>query len=193
MMRTLLTRLVGGDAGFAVAGTAADGRQAIERAGALQPDLCLLDLEMPVMGGLEALPAIRAVSKAAVIVVSSIAGPGSPERRACLLAGAAAVVAKPSGAVSADLAQSRGAAIFAAMRAALNAPDAPAETPDDVDGAPADELSLDEFSLDDLALDDLAADEPSLDDFALSDLAVLAGGAETAAATAATVDDEAPP
>jgi chemotaxis response regulator CheB len=127
MMRSLLTRLVEAAGGFTVAGTAADGRQAVERARELLPDLCLLDLEMPVMGGLEALPAIRAVSGAAVIVVSSIAGPGSAERRACLLAGAAAVVAKPSGAVSVDLAETRGAAILAAMRAALIPPDAPTE------------------------------------------------------------------
>lgn len=127
MMRSLLTRLVEGAGGFTVAGTAADGRQAVERARELLPDLCLLDLEMPVMGGLDALPAIRAVSGAAVVVVSSIAGPGSAERRACLLAGAAAVVAKPSGAVSVDLAETRGAAILAAMRAAMTPPDAPTE------------------------------------------------------------------
>ncbi|MDQ2105979.1 response regulator, partial [Azospirillum isscasi] len=122
MMRTLMSRLAESGGDFRVAGTAADGRQGIDRARALQPALCLLDLEMPVMGGLDALPAIRAVSDAAVIVVSSIAGPGSPERRACLMAGASAVVAKPSGAVSADLAERRGEALLAAMRAALAPP-----------------------------------------------------------------------
>lgn len=122
MMRTLLTRLVEGDGGWRVVGTAADGRQGIERARALQPDLCLLDLEMPVLGGLDALPAIRAVCGAAVVIVSSIADPGSPERRACLMNGAAAAVAKPSGAVSTDLAETRGAALLAAMRAALAPP-----------------------------------------------------------------------
>lgn len=133
MMRVLLSKLVDGDrAGDAVgegggtarwrlAGTAANGREAIERARALQPDLCLLDLEMPVLGGLDALPALRAVSRAAVVVVSSIAGPGSAERRACLAAGASAVVPKPSGAVSTDLVETSGEAILAAMRAALRA------------------------------------------------------------------------
>ncbi|WP_372399092.1 response regulator [Azospirillum sp. HJ39] len=135
MMRVLLSKLVNGDrekdgdgpeecggaARWRLAGTAANGREAIERARALQPDLCLLDLEMPVLGGLDALPAIRAVSRAAVVVVSSIAGPGSAERRACLAAGASAVVPKPSGAVSADLVETSGGAILAAMRAALRA------------------------------------------------------------------------
>ncbi len=134
MMRALLGRLVEGDGGFTVAGTAADGREGIARARELRPDLCLLDLEMPVLGGLDALPAIRAVADSAVIVVSSIAGPGSAERRACLLAGASAVVAKPSGAVSADLAESRGTALLAAMRAALAPPlpeDRQEDRPDD--------------------------------------------------------------
>lgn len=135
MMRMLLSRLVDGDRGedgaspsWRIVGTAANGREAIERARALQPDLCLLDLEMPVLGGLDALPAIRAVSPAAVVVVSSIAGPGSAERRACLMAGAGAVVAKPSGAVSADLVETSGRAILAAMRAVLRPPvDGPLE------------------------------------------------------------------
>ncbi|NYZ24198.1 response regulator [Azospirillum oleiclasticum] len=128
MMRTLLSRLVEGG-GWRLAGTAANGREAIERATALQPALCLLDLEMPVMGGLDALPAIRAVSPAAVVVVSSVAGAGSPERLACLMAGAAAVVSKPSGAVSADLMERSGRAILDAMRAALGDPSAGTEAP----------------------------------------------------------------
>jgi two-component system chemotaxis response regulator CheB len=129
MMRSLLSRLVEGDRDadgnrrWRLAGTAPDGRTAITQARELCPDICLLDLEMPVLGGLDALPAIRAVCDAAVIVVSSIAAPGSAERRACLMAGAAAVVAKPSGAVSADLLETSGQAILSATRAALTPPE----------------------------------------------------------------------
>jgi two-component system chemotaxis response regulator CheB len=129
MMRSLLSRLVesdrdaGGNGRWRLAGTVPDGRIAIERARELRPDICLLDLEMPVLGGLDALPAIRAVCDAAVVIVSSIAAPGSAERRACLMAGASAVVAKPSGAVSADLVEASGQAILSAMRAALAPPE----------------------------------------------------------------------
>lgn len=117
MMRALIGRLIENSGDFAVIGTAADGREALEKARDLKPDYCLLDLEMPGMDGLTALPALRAAADTVVIVVSSVADAGSPERRACLLAGAAAVVSKPSGAISADLAETRGDAILAALRA----------------------------------------------------------------------------
>jgi DNA-binding NarL/FixJ family response regulator len=57
--------------GFAVVGEAANGRQAIEQAQAAQPDVVFLDLAMPAMDGLEALPEIRRVAPRARILVSS--------------------------------------------------------------------------------------------------------------------------
>ena len=45
--------------GFDVVGEAQDGNEAISEAGALQPDIVLLDLTMPGMDGLTALPYIR--------------------------------------------------------------------------------------------------------------------------------------
>ena len=57
--------------GITVVGEASDGVGAIEQARALQPDLVLLDLAMPRMDGLEALPHIReAVPGVRVIVFS---------------------------------------------------------------------------------------------------------------------------
>jgi DNA-binding NarL/FixJ family response regulator len=60
--------------GFDVAGEAEDGRDAIERARALQPDLVLLDLTMPGVGGLEALPGVRAAAPACEVVVLTASG-----------------------------------------------------------------------------------------------------------------------
>jgi DNA-binding NarL/FixJ family response regulator len=45
--------------GIEVVGEAANGREAIINAQSLAPDVILLDLAMPVMGGLEAIPAIQ--------------------------------------------------------------------------------------------------------------------------------------
>jgi len=49
---------------FSVVGQAADGEQAVEVARELQPDLILLDLTMPGIGGLGALPLLREAAPA---------------------------------------------------------------------------------------------------------------------------------
>jgi DNA-binding NarL/FixJ family response regulator len=55
--------------GFDVVGQAGSGQEAIEQAQALTPDLVLLDLSMPEMSGLEALPQVRAAAPGAEVVV----------------------------------------------------------------------------------------------------------------------------
>jgi DNA-binding NarL/FixJ family response regulator len=60
--------------GFTVAGQAADGESAVLRAGELGPDLILLDLSMPGMNGLEALPQLRAAAPTAEVVVLTASG-----------------------------------------------------------------------------------------------------------------------
>jgi DNA-binding NarL/FixJ family response regulator len=58
--------------GFDVAGQAADALEAIELAGRLQPGLIVLDLTMPDMDGLEALPRLRdAAPKAEIVVLTA--------------------------------------------------------------------------------------------------------------------------
>ncbi len=70
-LRVLLRARLEKAPGFTVVGEAADGIAAVEAARELQPDLVLLDLAMPRMDGLEALPHIReAVPGVRVIVFS---------------------------------------------------------------------------------------------------------------------------
>jgi DNA-binding NarL/FixJ family response regulator len=59
---------------FPVVGEAGDGAEAVERARELQPDLVLLDLTMPGMGGLEALPKVRAAAPSCEVVVLTASG-----------------------------------------------------------------------------------------------------------------------
>jgi DNA-binding NarL/FixJ family response regulator len=61
--------------GFGVVGEAADGEQAIDVARSLQPDLVLLDLSMPGLDGLQALPRLRdaAPSCEVVMLTASVA------------------------------------------------------------------------------------------------------------------------
>jgi DNA-binding NarL/FixJ family response regulator len=56
---------------FDVVGEAANGAEGVELAAATRPDLVLLDLSMPVMDGLEALPLILERSPDTVVVVFS--------------------------------------------------------------------------------------------------------------------------
>src|SRR5262249_57589768 len=65
--------------GFDVAGEAASGEDAIEVARELQPDLILLDLSMPGIGGLGALPLLRgAVPGWGVGMLTASVPPGHP-------------------------------------------------------------------------------------------------------------------
>ena len=68
-LRELLTLLLESEDDFEVVGNATDGAQAIAQATALSPDVVLLDLAMPVMDGLSALPEIRAAVPTARIVI----------------------------------------------------------------------------------------------------------------------------
>ncbi|CAM3870357.1 response regulator [Smaragdicoccus niigatensis] len=56
---------------YEVVGEAADGEEAIARTIALKPDVVLLDLAMPMMDGLQALPLIRAASPGVRVIVLS--------------------------------------------------------------------------------------------------------------------------
>jgi two-component system nitrate/nitrite response regulator NarL len=71
--RAALASLLEGH-GFTVAGEAADGEKAIELARRLLPDLVLLDLSMPGLDGLQALPRIREAAPDAEVVVLTASG-----------------------------------------------------------------------------------------------------------------------
>ncbi len=70
-LRMLLRARMEARNGLTVVGEAADGVAAVELASELQPDLVLLDLAMPRMDGLEALPLIRAAVPGVRVVVLS--------------------------------------------------------------------------------------------------------------------------
>ncbi|HUR17767.1 MAG TPA: EAL domain-containing protein [Acidimicrobiales bacterium] len=70
-VRRLIRMVFEDDEAFDVVGEADDGRAAIALARHFNPDVVLLDLAMPGMGGLEALPLLRAVAPAARVVVLS--------------------------------------------------------------------------------------------------------------------------
>jgi two-component system chemotaxis response regulator CheB len=72
-LRFIVGHVLDADVRFEVVGEAPDGRTAIELADSLQPDIVLLDLEMPWLDGAEALPHIRRVAPDAVVIIWTVA------------------------------------------------------------------------------------------------------------------------
>lgn len=95
-VRLLLRMMFDRDPRFDVVGEAGDGAEAIELARRTQPDLLILDRQMPVLGGIEALPQIRErAPNTAVVVYTAKADSGT--HQAALAAGALDVLEKSAG------------------------------------------------------------------------------------------------
>ena len=120
-MRRVITRILESDPAVQVVGTARDGLEAVARAGLLRPDVITLDVEMPRLDGLAALPQILAVHPCPVVMVSSLTQQGAQATVRALALGAVDFVAKPSGAVSLDL-DRVGAELVAKVKAAAAIP-----------------------------------------------------------------------
>ena len=69
VVRTGLRGMFETDPGFAVVGEAADGAQAIEQVVATDPDLVLMDLQMPVLDGVGAIARIRQLADPPPVLV----------------------------------------------------------------------------------------------------------------------------
>ena len=87
LLRRLLADAIAEVEGVEVVAEASDGRAALDGVAAHRPAVVVLDLQMPGMGGLDALQALRRSGPLPrVIVLTNHAG--DPYRRACVAAGA---------------------------------------------------------------------------------------------------------
>jgi len=85
------------EAGFTICAVAVDGAQALKKQAEAQADVCILDIEMPVMTGLEALPKLMAAQPGLKVIMSStLTEAGAQVTLKALQLGAADFIAKPS-------------------------------------------------------------------------------------------------
>jgi DNA-binding NarL/FixJ family response regulator len=93
LLREGVAAVLTGKSDLTIVGEAGDGREAIEKFRALQPDVTVMDLQMPLMSGIDAMQAIRLEApKARIVVLATFAGDVLARR--ALQAGARAYVLK---------------------------------------------------------------------------------------------------
>lgn len=106
LMRNLISRIIDGTEGMRVVGKASNGQMALEKIDEVNPDIIVLDIEMPVMNGIEFLRARKEKRiKIPVVVLSSVATKGAAITMEALELGAADFITKPAGSVSADISE----------------------------------------------------------------------------------------
>jgi two-component system, chemotaxis family, protein-glutamate methylesterase/glutaminase len=97
VIRKLLSDTLSEDPGLEVVGTASDGRLGLAKMAQLHPDLVTLDLEMPVMNGLETLAELRKLyPKLPVVMFSTLTEHGAAATLDALSLGASDYATKPS-------------------------------------------------------------------------------------------------
>jgi len=82
IIREALCSLFEREEGFEICGKAENGKEAVEKAQELQPDLILLDLSMPVMNGLEATRVLKRLMPEVPVIMYSAYSDSSTEKEA---------------------------------------------------------------------------------------------------------------
>lgn len=97
VVRQIVSRILEEESDITVVGTAGNGAEGLQRMSRVEPDIIVLDIEMPDMNGLEMLRVLRAGgSTLPVLVFSSVTERGAMVTIEALLLGANDYVTKPS-------------------------------------------------------------------------------------------------
>lgn len=86
--RRRLTEILAADTELVVVGTANNGQEAIQKAQELKPDVITMDVEMPVMNGIEAVRQILKIQRVPILMFSSLTHDGAKATLDALDAGA---------------------------------------------------------------------------------------------------------
>lgn len=102
-MRAAVQQILASDADTEVVGAAPDGMDALDKVKRLKPDVVLLDVEMPLMDGLETLTRIMNDTPCPVVMLIGLGQKNARLAVKCLERGAIDFIAKPSGTISYDI------------------------------------------------------------------------------------------
>lgn len=97
-MRLAITKMLEGEHDIVVCGTARNGEEAVLKVQQLSPDVVTMDVEMPGMGGLEAVREISAACDVPIIMVSALTQEGAETTFRALELGAVDFIPKPDAA-----------------------------------------------------------------------------------------------
>lgn len=97
VIRGLMSKALSADGDIEIVGSAANGSMAIDMAKGLHPDVIILDIEMPVMDGITALPELLKISPSPkVIMASTLTVHNASVSIQAMTLGASDYIAKPS-------------------------------------------------------------------------------------------------
>lgn len=102
-MRKLIHDFLSESFRIEVIDTARNGEDAIKKIKQLKPDVVTMDIEMPILNGIEALKIIMKEHPVPVVMLSSTTYEGAENTIQAIQNGATDFIAKPSGAISLDL------------------------------------------------------------------------------------------
>ena len=104
LMRNLVSKIINSSPNLTVVATAMNGKFALEKIPQCNPDIIVLDVEMPVMNGLQFLQEKKNRGiDIPVIMLSSVTTEGAVVTMQCLEMGACDFIQKPSGSISLDI------------------------------------------------------------------------------------------
>jgi len=104
LMRNLVSKIIEATPGLSVADKAMNGVFALQKIPRCNPDIIVLDIEMPEMNGIEFLRERKRLGlDMPVIILSSVATEGAAVTMEALALGASDFITKPSGSVSSDI------------------------------------------------------------------------------------------
>jgi two-component system, chemotaxis family, protein-glutamate methylesterase/glutaminase len=103
IMRKVLREIIGADPQMEIVGEARDGREGVDLAETLKPDVITMDINMPRLDGLQATKVIMSQNPRPIVMVSSESREGAESTLYALELGAVDFMPKPSSGADLDM------------------------------------------------------------------------------------------